>query len=289
MNKPIIHPIEDTSYIDEITLMLRELLREVIANREPLVLTILDKPEAAADIPEHLIEHALQAIGIWLQLMNIAEENASIRNRRHMERVDGPDAVIGSFHHAFAQIAQQGVTQDTVERMLAHADIGPTITAHPTEAKRVTVLEIHRRIYLKLFELESPRWTPREREALLAALRNEIDLLWLTGEIRIEKPTVESEVAWGLHFFREALFDRSAALCENLQTALAKHYPDLASDVRPPLRFSSWIGGDRDGNPFVTVATTRKALYENRKAAIRRLDKRLAECTSKTTRTHGAE
>ena len=95
--------------------------------------------------------------------------------------------------------------EETVERVLAHLDVGPTITAHPTEAKRVTVLEIHRRIYLKLYELESPRWTPREREALLASLKNEIDLLWLTGEVRLEKPTVQSEVAWGLHFFREAL------------------------------------------------------------------------------------
>jgi phosphoenolpyruvate carboxylase len=277
MNKPLHPPLEDTAYIDGITVMLRGLLRQVIQNREPEVLAIIDNPADAASIPDDLVEHALQAIGIWLQLMNIAEENASIRNRRQMERLEGPDAVIGSFHHALAQIAQQGVTPETVQRVLAHADIGPTITAHPTEAKRVTVLEIHRRIYLKLFELESPRWTPRERDALLLALRNEIDLLWLTGEIRIEKPTVESEVAWGLHFFREALFDRSSALCENLQSALAHHYPTLASDVHPPLRYVSWIGGDRDGNPFVTVATTRNAILENRKAAVERLDKRLGE------------
>ena len=105
-------------------------------------------------------------------------------------------------------------------------DVQPTITAHPTEAKRVTVLEIHRRIYLKLYELESPRWTPRERDNLLAALKNEIDLLWLTGEIRIEKPTVESEIAWGLHFFRETLFDRMATLCDLLEAALQRHYKE---------------------------------------------------------------
>jgi phosphoenolpyruvate carboxylase len=278
MNAPILQPqIEDTQYIDEITVLLRDLLRQVITNREPEVLTILDNPDAAAEIPERLIEHALQAIGIWLQLMNIAEENASIRNRRNMERQNGPDEVIGSFSHALAQIAAQGVSQETVARVLAHADIGPTITAHPTEAKRVTVLEIHRRIYLKLFELEQPRWTPRERESLTLALRNEIDLLWLTGEIRLDKPTVESEVAWGLHFFREALFDRTSALCDTLQSALGKHYPELAADVRPPLRYSSWIGGDRDGNPFVTVETTRAAILENRRAAVERLDRRLAE------------
>ncbi len=257
--------------------MLRDLLRQVIRQREPDVLSILDNPEAAIGIPEPLIEHALQAIGIWLQLMNIAEENSSIRNRRNMERQSGPDIVIGSFSHSLAQAAAAGVPASTVERVLANADVEPTITAHPTEAKRVTVLEIHRRIYLKLFELESPRWTPRERANLLADLKNEIDLLWLTGEIRIEKPTVESEIAWGLHFFREALFDRTSALCDSLQAAMIRHYPELPLGVKPPLRYSTWIGGDRDGNPFVKVDTTRYAIRENRKAAIERIDKRLGE------------
>jgi phosphoenolpyruvate carboxylase len=275
MNMQANQIFEDTSYIEGLTETLRDLLRQVIKQREPAVLPILDDPESAVGIPDHLIEHALQVIGIWLQLMNIAEENSSMRNRRQIEREGGPDEVIGSFSHALAQAAKADVPEETVERVLAHLDVGPTITAHPTEAKRVTVLEIHRRIYLKLYELESPRWTPREREALLASLKNEIDLLWLTGEVRLEKPTVESEVAWGLHFFRETLFDRTPYLCETLQTALGRHYPALSQDVRPPLRYSTWIGGDRDGNPFVTVATTRNALKQNRDAAIERLTLRL--------------
>ncbi len=266
---------EDTSYIEGLTDTLRDLLRQVIRQREPTVLPILDDPDSAAGIPDHLVEHALQVIGIWLQLMNIAEENASMRNRRQIEKEGGPDEVIGSFSHALAQAAKADVSPETVARVLEHLDVGPTITAHPTEAKRVTVLEIHRRIYLKLYELESPRWTPRERDALLASLKNEIDLLWLTGEVRLEKPTVESEVAWGLHFFRETLFDRTPYLCETMQNAVNRHYPELSASIRPPLRYSSWIGGDRDGNPFVTVATTRNALAQNRYAAIERLSLRL--------------
>ncbi len=268
---------EDGAYIDEITVMLRDLLRQVIRLREPSVLSVIDEPEEAAGIPPHLIEHALQAIGIWLQLLNIAEENAAIRNRREFEKQGGPDVVTGSLSHAFSQIAAFGVTPENVQKALDTIDVQPTITAHPTEAKRVTVLEIHRRIYLKLYELESPRWTPRERKALVDLLRNEIDLLWMTGEIRIEKPTVESEISWGLHFFREALFDRTASLCDLMESALQRHYPELPSHVRPPLKFSSWIGGDRDGNPFVTVATTRNALLENRRAAVERLEKRLTD------------
>ncbi len=277
MNSTVPHPSEDATYITEITETLRGLLRQVIKAREPAVLPILDNPEAAAAIPDHLVEHALQAIGIWLQLMNIAEENASIRNRRDLEKQAGPDQVIGSFSHALAQVAAADVPPETVARVLQTLDVGPTITAHPTEAKRVTVLEIHRRIYLKLYELENPRWTPRERDSLVTALKNEIDLLWLTGEIRIEKPTVDSEVAWGLHFFREALFERTSVLCELLQSAISRHYPELPQAVHPPLHFSSWIGGDRDGNPFVTVETTRRAIAASREAAVERLDLKLAE------------
>jgi phosphoenolpyruvate carboxylase len=277
MNRPISNQPEDGTYIEEVTAILRDLLRQVIKAREPAVLSVIDDPEGASGIPPHLIEHALQAIGIWLQLLNIAEENAAMRARRQIEKMGGPDEVIGSLSHAFGVVAASGVKPETVEVTLRSIDIQPTITAHPTEAKRVTVLEIHRRIYLKLYELESPRWTPREREHLLALLRNEIDLLWMTGEIRFEKPTVESEIAWGLHFFREALFDRTSTLCNLMEDGLRRHYPEVTSGVAPPLRFSSWIGGDRDGNPFVTTVTTRYALEESRKAAIARLDMRLAE------------
>jgi phosphoenolpyruvate carboxylase len=267
----------DTAYQDEITMMLRDLLRQVIKVREPRVLAVIDEPANAFDLAPELIEHALQVIGIWLQLLNIAEENAAMRNRRQMENRSGPDQVPGSFSHAFATVAAANVTPEAVQKALDTIDVQPTITAHPTEAKRVTVLEIHRRIYLKLYELESPRWTPRERAGLLKALRNEIDLLWLTGEIRLEKPTVEQEIHWGLHFFREALFDRTGTLCDMLEAALQRHYPETPCRVRPPLRYSSWIGGDRDGNPFVTVDVTRHALKENREAILDRLDQRLNE------------
>ena len=265
----------DTVYLDEITMMLRDQLRQVIRVREPRVLSVIDDPANSANIPGELIEHALQVIGIWLQLLNVAEENAAMRNRRQLEARSGPDQVAGSFAHAFAQVAAAGVAPEAVQHALDTIDVQPTITAHPTEAKRVTVLEIHRRIYLKLYELESPRWTPRERQDLLKALRIEIDLLWLTGEIRFEKPTVEQEIHWGLHFFREALFDRTVSLCDRLEAALQRHYPETPARVRPPLKFSSWIGGDRDGNPFVTVAVTRYAIAENRQAIVERLDKRL--------------
>ena len=114
MNKMVQVAAEEAAYIDEITIMLRDLLRQVIRLREPSVLSVIDEPEEAAGIPPHLIEHALQAIGIWLQLLNIAEENAAIRNRRQYEKQGGPDVVTGSLSHAFSQIAAFGVAPENV-------------------------------------------------------------------------------------------------------------------------------------------------------------------------------
>jgi phosphoenolpyruvate carboxylase len=267
----------DGGYVDEVTVLLRDLLRRVIKAREPKVAAIIDDPDSQGKLAPDLIPAALQVIGIWLQLLNIAEESAAMRSRRRLETHGGPDQLLGSLSNAFAMIAAVGVTPEAVEQALRHVDVAPTITAHPTEAKRVTVLEIHRRIYLRLYDMESPRWTPREREALTRALKDDIDLLWLTGELRLEKPTVEAEIAWGLHFFRSTLFERAPQVCDLLERSLARHFPELPVKVKAPLRFASWIGGDRDGNPFVTAETTRTALREYRNAAIDRLDKRLGE------------
>jgi phosphoenolpyruvate carboxylase len=155
--------------------------------------------------------------------------------------------------------------------------VRPVITAHPTEAKRVTVLEKHRRIYRRLVDLEAPRWTARERAALIEGLRAEIELLWLTGELRLEKPTVAQELAWGLYFVNENLFDVVPELTDKLERALRQAYPSEPFEVPPFFQFGSWIGGDRDGNPFVTNEVTRQTLYDNRVASLRRYRRRLAE------------
>ena len=90
---------------------------------------------------------------------------------------------------------------------------------------------------------------------------------------------MQQEIHWGLHFFRETLFDRTGSICDLLEAALQRHYPETPLRIRPPLKYSSWIGGDRDGNPFVTVDVTRYALRENRLAVVSRLDERLLDLT----------
>ena len=100
--------------------------------------------------------------------------------------------------------------------------------------------------------------------------------MWLTGELRLERPTVANEIAWGLHFFREVLFDVMPQVLERLEYALKRHYPETPINVPAFFGFASWIGGDRDGNPGVTVATTARAVEEGRRAVIERFRQRLA-------------
>ena len=219
-------------------------------------------PAGAAAVPY------LQALNIWFQLQKIAEENSAMRNRRRTEAESGPSAVPGSFALVLDRLAGSKLTKKDIEAALASLSVVPTMTAHPTEAKRVTILEIHRRIYRRLVDLETQRWTPRERTRLIDEIRNEIDLLWLTGELRLERPSLDDEIAWGLQFFRDSLFDAVPQLFEQFVEARAMCLPDVAGDVRPCVRFHSWIGGDRDGNPNVTSDVTARALAAGRRAAL---------------------
>src|SRR5204862_7768384 len=100
---------------------------------------------------------------------------------------------------------------------------------------------------------------------------------WLTGELRLEKPTVAQELAWGHYFVNENLFAIAPELLDKLDRALRQTYPDEQFEVPPFFQFGSWIGGDRDGNPFVTNAVTRETLFENRIASLRRYRQRLAD------------
>ncbi|TIT18162.1 MAG: phosphoenolpyruvate carboxylase, partial [Mesorhizobium sp.] len=177
-------------------------------------------------------------------------------------------AVLSSFASVIAQMAANGHSAQEAQAALNELCVGPTMTAHPTEAKRVTVLEIHRRIYRKLTELDQPRWAPRERDLLVADLESEIELLWMTGELRLERPTVEREIAWGLHFFREVIFEATPQLYGKLQGAFERHYPGEPIRIPSFMRYASWIGGDRDGNPNVTAAVTAHAMAEYRNTAI---------------------
>ncbi len=257
--------------------LLARLLTEVVERYEPQAAKVLRREATTESLPPRLLARTLQAQGILFQLLAIAEQNRDMRNRRQLEREKGYGAIKGTFAAVLEQAARDGISGDQIQELLRSMRIRPVITAHPTEAKRVTVLERHRRIYLRLFELEQTRWTQREREDLVGSLRDEIELLWLTGELKLQKPSVAQEVAWGLHFFNENLFDVVPQLLAKVERILAQTYPDLHLDLPLFFQFGSWIGGDRDGNPYVTSEVTRQTLWSNRLACLNRYRQRVSE------------
>ena len=265
------------AYAQEVVELLSGLLLELVRERQPEVESVLRGERNAASLSPELLARTLQVQGIWFQLLSIAEQNAAMRRRRQVEIERGYDQLRGTFAQVITGAAAAGVASQEITDLLGILRIRPVITAHPTEARRVTVLEKHRRVYRRLVDLESPRWTPRERQALVDGLRNEIELLWTTGELRLVKPTVPQEVFWGLHFFNETLFEAVPDLLDKLERALSHAYPDGTFQVPPFFQFGSWVGGDRDGNPFVTNEVTRSTILENRLTALRRYRRRLAD------------
>ena len=252
--------------VSQVRAILKRGLISVTERQVPDVARLLDGSLPVNRVPRDARFQALQLLGAWHQLLAIAREFEAVQQRRATERAGDAADITGSFADVLTRVAQAGTPPDAVAAAVGRLRVGPTMTAHPTETKRVTVLANHRRIYRRLTDLLGRNWAPREQDAHLQALTSEIELLWLTGELRLEKPTVAQEVAWGLYFFGEVLYDAVPTLHEMLTDALRR----LSYDATPVafLRFSSWIGGDRDGNPHVTADVTRAALRAYRRAAL---------------------
>jgi phosphoenolpyruvate carboxylase len=264
-------------YATRIAGLLFDLLLDVVRARAPEVEPYWRGEADAVGAPPEITTRLLQVEGIWFQLLSLVEQNAAMRRRRQIEADKGPAALRGTFANTIRAAARSGTTADEMRALLARLRVRPVLTAHPTEAKRVTVLEKHRRIYRRLVDLEAPRWTPRERQTLVEHLRNEIDLLWMTGELHLERPTVEQEVHWALHFLNENLFENVPVLIEKLERALEENYPGERFDVPAFFQLGSWVGGDRDGNPLVTNEVTRWTLSQNRLASLLHYRQRLVE------------
>ncbi len=246
---------------------IRALWRNVIEARAPRVAHLIAASDWQLPLGEDAIP-CLQAINIWFQLSKIIDENAMMRNRRQTEERSGAAAVEGSFAKVLAEQGP-GQSPESFAKLASQLSVGPTLTAHPTEAKRVTVLETHRRIYRLLASLDTQRWTSREREDVLRDIQSEIDLLWMTGELRRERPSLKDEIEWGLQFFRDSLYDAIPQLADRFAAATENCFGQEVA-TGPAIRFHSWIGGDRDGNPNVTTAVTRDAVERSRKAILDR-------------------
>ncbi len=208
----------------------------------------------------------IQAYSINFQLINLAEENFGMQDRRVIQRKGEP--VSGSIEECVRMFRKNKVSPDKIQSLLNRLSIAPVITAHPTEVKRRTVLEKHRKIYLAIFKKENPIWTDREKEIIRQEIIGEVQKLWQTGDIRLESPKVEEEVLNGIFYFNRTFFEVLPMLYDELLYQLGRYYPESEFSVPPLFLFGSWVGGDRDGNPFVTGEKTRWALMAHKELAI---------------------
>ncbi len=228
-----------------------------------------------------------QIYSIFFQILNMVEENASAQIRRQRESVQGLASESGLWADQIARLKAKGFTPEQIASGIRQCQVEPVLTAHPTEAKRPTVLEQHRALYLLMVKRENRMWTPFEQESIRRSIKVVIERLWRTGEILVAKPDVASERRYAMHYLREIFPNVLSFLDERLIYA----WNDAGFDPGhfncpgnyPRLKFGTWIGGDRDGHPFVTAKVTRDTLRDLRLNAFVVIERSLAVAASHLT------
>ncbi len=240
--------------------------------------------EEAAEIIQSLdtggITELLRIYTTFFHLVNKAEQREIIRiNRARARNAGGPGLPLDtgpeseaqprpeSIDAAIAELKDQGCSLDEVLDLIDQLDLQPTLTAHPTEARRRTVLRKQQRVAALLSTLQQRDATPDEQEDALDTLYNQIAFLLTTDEVQEDRPTVREEVKQGHYFLHGAIWDTVPQIHRDLQHALRHHYGTTA-DLPPFLKYRSWIGSDRDGNPNVTPEVTRWTFAEQRRSTL---------------------
>ena len=228
--------------------------------------------------PQTLSE-VIRAYTLYFSLAHIAEEVHGVMQRRSMVSAGGR-LWRGSFDHTLRQFVEDGVGPQQFQTLLEHLAYLPVFTAHPTEAKRRTTLETQRRIFLLTLDLHRQKLNQEEQQDRLGEILSEIQILWKTDEVRVHKPQVTDEVRQGLYFFRESLFQTLPQVYRNLERAVRRTYGnDCGIQVPSFVSFGSWIGGDRDGNPYVKPETTELAVRMHCELALEEYIDRVRQLT----------
>ncbi|MFZ5595143.1 MAG: phosphoenolpyruvate carboxylase [Pseudomonadota bacterium] len=236
--------------------------------------------EFIGELDPETLTHVVRAFSTYFSLVNIAEESYQHRQRRMLVR-EGGALWTGSFDATLREFHDQGITAPQLQTMLDRLAYIPVITAHPTESKRRTIMEALRRIFVTSERLDDPRVGPSERDEIVQLLETQIQILWKTDEVRVNRPTVPEEIRHGIYYFQESLFSAVPTLYRYLEKAIRKTYgadPGGRPVAVPSLlRFGSWIGGDRDGNPHVTPEVTALALRLQTRAILLEYIKRVID------------
>jgi phosphoenolpyruvate carboxylase len=226
-----------------------------------------------------------RAFGFYFELINLAETNHRKRRRLSLQLNQSANSSgsiqRGDLRGTLRRLRQAGFTTEQVHSLLTRICVSPVFTAHPTEVARRSVMFKRRRISDLLEQLDRIPVPEPHLESLERDLLAEITALWQTDDVRSARPTVLDEIRMALDYYESSLFDTLPVLYSEVAAALAAEYPndkrsDLVTnkseqlrasttqssiaDLPQLIRFGSWIGGDRDGNPFVTPQATRDAL-----------------------------
>ncbi|MCC7021566.1 MAG: phosphoenolpyruvate carboxylase [Thermomicrobiales bacterium] len=221
-------------------------------------------------------ETLVRAFTNYFQLINLAEDSERVRRIRAREAAAGGPRR-GSLREAVGLLAARGVDASRMREILDHAQVRLVLTAHPTEARRRTIIAKLARVFTTLRELDERAMLPGEIERAHQRLAHTIEEIWYSEEVRAHKLTVLDEVRTSLVYLLSTFVDVIPGLYRDLEGALAEAYPGAAFDVPPLLTPGTWIGGDRDGNPFVTPEVTIEALDLLRSSALDLLQARLIE------------
>ncbi len=216
-------------------------------------------------------EAVLKAFTTYFQLINLAEEQQRVRVlRERMERAQIEKRPMRETIAAAVQaLKADGMQAYEMRQMLNDLLIMPVFTAHPTEAKRRTILLKLQGLARQLHDLDYSVLLPSEEAAILDTIRETLVALWQSDENRERRPTVLDEVRQGLYFFETTLFELVPKIYRELSRALEEAWPNESFAIPPFLRYGSWMGGDRDGNPFVTLEVTEAALREQKGQALK--------------------
>ncbi len=264
----------------------REMLLEV---PEPEIATLIHASEDNLTLDSQHIpkDKLIQALSIYFQLTNLVEENAATQFRRGLEDQYGMDAIRGSWAETFRLWKQQGLEEDEMAALLPQLDIMPVLTAHPTEAKRVSVLELHRELYLLLVKNENSIWSKAEKNAIRTSIKAILERWWRTGELYLEKPDISAERDNVLYYFSQVFpiaLQQSDIRLKNIWIAMGFDADKLSQPEQyPRLHFGSWVGGDRDGHPFVTAEVTKDTLELHRGVALNLIHQQLEALAAKMT------
>lgn len=260
--------------IDRLATVLRTLGEETTAGLLPWQAETTADAAIAADTPA--IE---QAYSIAFQLLNMVEECAAGRTRRLREIAGETSENPGTWAYYLRRLQRGGFSPEQIAEVLPHVRVEPVLTAHPTESKRPAVLAQHRTLHGLLETIEAPELSPAEHARLRETLTVALERLWRSGEILLEKPEIATERT-GILFHLRDVFPRAVALLDQ-SFAEAWEGAGFPADLLashsdwPRPRFSTWVGGDRDGHPFVTANVTQDTLTELRRNAFLVLDRQL--------------